>query len=220
MQISETQAVELGAPPDPQQGQDPRDYLFETLTSIFGLGQYSWEVINCPGTPDNGYVVTAKLRIQDCYLGACARAHTPQDAETIALARACRPLGPVFRIGIAAKEPQRPAPRPAQAPAQSPEAPPGHQAQQYQQMASQAAQGAPSGGTFKFGRNKGDFLMQGSIADLEWYAGAIQRSINDPEKARYQAGNRAHLAEIQSVIAAKQHPQPTHNPDVSDDIPF
>lgn len=57
------------------------------------------------------------------------------------------------------------------------------------------------GAVFKFGRSKGAPLAGAQKSDLEWYAGALRRSIAEPEKARFLASNEAELAQVEAELA-------------------
>jgi hypothetical protein len=50
----------------------------------------------------------------------------------------------------------------------------------------------------RFGRAKGKALADPSVSidDLEWYAGAVQRFVDDPAKTRWRAENQQHLDEV------------------------
>ena len=54
-----------------------------------------------------------------------------------------------------------------------------------------------------FGRQKGMLMSDVEVADLKFYRGAVMRSIDDPEKARFLETNRATLAAIDAAIARK-----------------
>lgn len=51
-----------------------------------------------------------------------------------------------------------------------------------------------------FGRNKGQPISGVETKDLEWYAGAMRKSIDDPEKARWRDSNQAMLDAIEAEI--------------------
>lgn len=77
---------------------------------------------------------------------------------------------------------------------------------------------APSAGTFRFGRSKGQPLAGAPPADLEWYRGVIAASLDDPGKARWRDDNEAHLAEIDAALGGED---PTAAETLDDeDIPF
>lgn len=86
------------------------------------------------------------------------------------------------------------------------------------------ARGA-GGPVYRFGKLKGSPLSHGSDADLSWYAGALEKGVNDPEKAQYRAAGERQLAEVraeqQRRATARQAPPPTPQ-DVhgEDDIPY
>jgi hypothetical protein len=52
------------------------------------------------------------------------------------------------------------------------------------------------GAVAKFGKGKGQPLSEMSHEDLDWYLGAVRKSVDDPEKARFRAGNEAHYREV------------------------
>jgi hypothetical protein len=55
----------------------------------------------------------------------------------------------------------------------------------------------------KFGRSKGKTLAECDTADLNWLAGAIRRSIDDPSKARFIEQNRSDLAAIEHELETR-----------------
>lgn len=57
-----------------------------------------------------------------------------------------------------------------------------------------------SGPVFKFGRAKDRPLRGANVADLEWYAGALRRSIDDPTKSRWRESNEAELAQVETEL--------------------
>lgn len=59
-----------------------------------------------------------------------------------------------------------------------------------------AAPAPADGPVAKFGKSKGHPITSMSDEDLDWYAGAIRKSVDDPEKSRYRASNEAHLKEV------------------------
>lgn len=103
-----------------------------------------------------------------------------------------------------------PAPRPrAAANGRQRQRPPANAAATQQQptqpAASQTQQSAPRGPSqheIKFGRNDGLKVSdpQVTVADLRWYAGVIQKSVDDPGKANWRAKNEADLAEVLGEI--------------------
>ena len=58
----------------------------------------------------------------------------------------------------------------------------------------------PAAGSFRFGRQKGQPLSDGTGENLTWYRDAIMQSIADPAKAQYLDSNRAHLAEVEAAM--------------------
>ncbi len=57
--------------------------------------------------------------------------------------------------------------------------------------------------TIKFGNNQGRPISDPtlSVADLTWYAGALERSASDPSKAQYREANLADLALVKEALA-------------------
>lgn len=51
-----------------------------------------------------------------------------------------------------------------------------------------------------FGRQKGEPIAGVETKDLEWYASAMRRSIDDPEKARWADANQAVLDAIEAEL--------------------
>jgi hypothetical protein len=51
-----------------------------------------------------------------------------------------------------------------------------------------------------FGKNKGQLISEAATKDLEWIAGALRRSIDDPEKSRWISSNQTLLAEIETEL--------------------
>jgi hypothetical protein len=109
--LTDEQKAILNTPTPPEtleKMSSPRDYICDVMSQVFGC--WDWDVSNAPGTPDNGYVVTGKVVAGGVTFSGVSHGPTPQDAETLALARAVRPLGAVFRfpIGIIPREVQQP----------------------------------------------------------------------------------------------------------------
>ena len=68
------------------------------------------------------------------------------------------------------------------------------------------ANGSPrrsSGLVARFGSMKGQPPEAMSDKDLQWYAGASQRSLSDPDKARFHDTERAWLAALQAEVHAR-----------------
>lgn len=63
-----------------------------------------------------------------------------------------------------------------------------------------AAPAPADGPVAKFGKSKGHPITSMSDEDLDWYAGAIRKSVDEPEKSRYRASNEAHLKEVLAEI--------------------
>lgn len=51
-----------------------------------------------------------------------------------------------------------------------------------------------------FGRNKGQPISGVETKELEWYAGAMRKSIDDPSKERWRDSNQAMLDAIEAEI--------------------
>jgi len=54
-----------------------------------------------------------------------------------------------------------------------------------------------------FGRQKGDPLAVLEMKDLRWLEGALERSIQDPEKTRWRAKNEKDLASVRGEISSR-----------------
>ncbi len=54
-----------------------------------------------------------------------------------------------------------------------------------------------------FGRSKGTPIADAETNDLEWVAGALTKSIDDPAKARWADADRALLAAIEAELATR-----------------
>lgn len=65
---------------------------------------------------------------------------------------------------------------------------------------------APKSGAVlpNFGRQKGEPIAGVETKDLEWYASALRRSIDDPEKARWVESNQAVLDAIETELEGRQ----------------
>lgn len=99
-------------------------------------------------------------------------------------------------------------------------------------QASTSRGGAPSatgGAVFPpFGRKKGQPIVGCDLENLEWYRGAIQRSVDDPARANFREKNQAVLDAIEAEIARQGGSVPERqqaswgdNPtDDTDSIPF
>ena len=97
------------------------------------------------------------------------------------------------------------------------------------QRAAAPANAAPraSGGGLRvgnFGRRKGEAIEGMPIADLEWYLAAADKSLANPEKARFHDNERAIKAALEREIAKQSgQPAPANIPaeDLdSSEIPF
>lgn len=60
-----------------------------------------------------------------------------------------------------------------------------------------------SGHVVPFGRSKGTPLEEAARPDLEWLEGAIQASVDDPEKERFRAKNVELLEAIRAELASR-----------------
>lgn len=67
-----------------------------------------------------------------------------------------------------------------------------------------SAPDAGGGSTFRFGRLKGKPLAGAPKGDLEWYYGAINKGLDDPDKARFRDENVALLKEITLLLATSK----------------
>ena len=77
-----------------------------------------------------------------------------------------------------------------------------------------------TGAHFKFGKQKGASLAEGTVKDLTWYAEAIRKSVDDPEKAQYVDSNRKHLAAVEAELAKRtEAPAPSDEPGSHDGPP-
>lgn len=65
--------------------------------------------------------------------------------------------------------------------------------------------GAPQSGAVlpPFGRSAGQPIAGVETKDLEWYAGALRRSIDDPEKSRWVESNQAVLDAIEAELEGR-----------------
>lgn len=63
--------------------------------------------------------------------------------------------------------------------------------------------GSSTGGVMRFGRAKGTRFEDAEGADLAWYSEALQKSIENPSKSEYRAGNERDLAAIRAVQAKR-----------------
>lgn len=66
-----------------------------------------------------------------------------------------------------------------------------------------ARSGAASGPAFRFGKQKGDALSQGSKDNLLWYGTALNESISNPAKAQYRDQNVRDLADVNAELKAR-----------------
>lgn len=54
-----------------------------------------------------------------------------------------------------------------------------------------------------FGRSKGTPIADAKTNDLEWVAGALRKSIDDPEKERWRESNQVLLSAIESELEGR-----------------
>ena len=66
-----------------------------------------------------------------------------------------------------------------------------------------AATTGDGGHVLPFGRSKGLPITKATPADLQWVLGALQKSIDDPEKARWRESNEALAEAIRSELEAR-----------------
>jgi hypothetical protein len=77
--------------------------------------------------------------------------------------------------------------------------------------ASAAREGAPQRATttgddgpqIPFGKSKGTPITKADERDLKWVLGALQKSIDDPEKARWRESNEALAEAIRSELETR-----------------
>jgi len=62
---------------------------------------------------------------------------------------------------------------------------------------------ADGGPVVPFGRSKGTPITKANERDLQWVLGALQKSIDDPEKARWRESNEALAEAIRSELEAR-----------------
>lgn len=62
-----------------------------------------------------------------------------------------------------------------------------------------------SGWVPSFGRNKGKALEAISVDDLRWYEMALQRSLDDPDKARFSESNALALSDVRAELRRRGH---------------
>lgn len=64
-------------------------------------------------------------------------------------------------------------------------------------------QESKSGAVIPFGRNKGKPLSAVPLSDLEWTLGAVEKSIADPDKARFLEANEALRDALRAEISRR-----------------
>lgn len=74
-------------------------------------------------------------------------------------------------------------------------------------------------GVFRFGKLKGAPLSEGEESDLRWYADALRKSIDDPEKSRFRDSNEAELRAAESELRRREglEAEPPGDPGPLDD---
>jgi len=92
--------------------------------------------------------------------------------------------------------PAQEVPTPIPAPPAPPPAPPARQQQPPPRRPSEPA-------VCRFGKQKGVPLSKLSDNDLEWYAGALQKSVDDPSKAQWREYNERDLRAAHDEMAAR-----------------
>lgn len=116
------------------------------------------------------------------------------------------PVGQVRDLDDEDVPPARPSPRPAQA------APPPYTPAPAAAGGGDDGNGRKSGFIVPFGRSKGKDFAEVDDGDLEYLAAAFERSVNDPEKARFRESNEAMLA---AALAELRHRNGESEPDGS-----
>jgi hypothetical protein len=117
--------------------------------------------------------------------------------------------------------PQQATPAPAKLPSTPPPAGPATTQATHRAPAPTSHTHSRSHVIAKFGRGKGAPITEMTDSDLEWYAGAISRSVEDPSKARYRADNEAHLVDVTEEIASRGGPpDPSDAGGDQDDLPY
>jgi hypothetical protein len=73
----------------------------------------------------------------------------------------------------------------------------------------------------RFGRDAGTPLSEASERTLDWYGGALRKSIADPDKARFRSSNEADLAGVERELARRNgtEAEPPAEHDAGDDFP-
>lgn len=66
-----------------------------------------------------------------------------------------------------------------------------------------AAPGSKSGVLLPFGKSKGLDVVDAKTDDLQWISGALQTSIDNPEKERWRQGNVDLKAAIDAELSAR-----------------
>jgi hypothetical protein len=109
-------------------------------------------------------------------------------------------------------ESAKPAPSDAQpaakpAPSTSGAAPrqiPDAEVEREDRLAPREREATDGGAVMKFGRSQGQRLCDVDDEDLGWYANALQKSVDDPSKARWRASNERDLAAARAEQAARR----------------
>ena len=66
----------------------------------------------------------------------------------------------------------------------------------------------PSEPAIKFGRASGTPLSKADSKELEWYAEALGKSLQDPDKERFRAANEAELRRVNAELARREGGEP------------
>ena len=72
-----------------------------------------------------------------------------------------------------------------------------------QQRPVQRSTSRSSGVTVRFGRNAGQAVENIATDDLRWYEGAVEKSIDDPNRQRFRRDNETLLAAIRQELARR-----------------
>lgn len=69
----------------------------------------------------------------------------------------------------------------------------------------------------KFGKSKGTPIDEADEDDLTWYAGALRKSVNDPEKSRFKAQNLSELEAVERELARRRDEELADPPSTDDE---
>jgi hypothetical protein len=84
--------------------------------------------------------------------------------------------------------------------------------------ASPPAPSVGNGPLCRFGKTKGEPLMNLSDDELDWYHGAVRKSTEDPQKARFRADNEAHLREVLAELERRNGVPDEESEGAQDDL--